>query len=158
MNNTRHIKKFEEFSICCNISDGDNIISEHKNLGFLLYHIGVRGTGRVGIPFSSNYKELDTERNKLVCMKDWIYEHKIYTTNEHSELYGFNTNDANQDWDAKLITESFIGDDKSLLICFDGACSINNTSIEKMDYIELDNKEYNLDLNGGFLVMFTKKF
>ena len=154
---TRFIKKCEEFHICCNISDGNNIISEHYNLGYVLYHIGVKGVGKVGVPFSLDYKNLDAFNNNFVDVREWIDNHKIYVTDESGELYGFNSLDRNQDWDGKLIHESFTGNDRSWLICFNGKPIINNVEMQKMDYTKLENKCYNVDIKDGIVGMFTKK-
>ena len=154
---TRFIKKCEEFHICCNISDGNNIISEHYNLGYVLYHIGVKGVGGVGVPFSLDYKKLDAFSNNFVDVREWIDSHKIYVTDESSELYGFNSLDRNQDWDGKLIHESFTGNDRSWLICFNGKPIINNVEMQKMDYTKLENKCYDVDIKDGIVGMFTKK-
>tara|TARA_B000000532_G_scaffold10752_1_gene7945 strand:+ start:594 stop:1067 length:474 start_codon:yes stop_codon:yes gene_type:complete len=154
---TRFIKKCEEFHICCNISDGNNIISEHYDLGHVLYHIGVKGVGRVGIPFSLDYKKLDAFSNNFVDVREWIDSHKIYVTDESSELYGFNSLDRNQDWDGKLIHESFTGNDRSWLICFNGKPIINNVEMQKMDYAKLENKFYDVDIKDGIVGIFTMK-
>lgn len=154
---TRFIKKCEEFHICCNISDGNNIISEHYDLGHVLYHIGVKGVGRVGVPFSLDYKKLDAFSNNFVDVREWIDSHKIYVTDESSELYGFNSLDRNQDWDGKLIHESFTGNDRSWLICFNGKPIINNVEMQKMDYAKLENKFYDVDIKDGIVGIFTMK-
>ena len=154
---TRFIKKCEEFHICCNVSDGNNIISEHYDLGHVLYHIGVKGVGRVGVPFSLDYKKLDAFSNNFVDVREWIDSHKIYVTDESSELYGFNSLDRNQDWDGKLIHESFTGNDRGWLICFNGKPIINNVEMQKMDYAKLENKFYDVNIKDGIVGMFTKK-
>lgn len=154
---TRFIKKCEEFHICCNISDGNNIISEHYDLGHVLYHIGVKGVGRVGVPFSLDYKKLDAFSNNFVDVREWIDSHKIYVTDESSELYGFNSLDRNQDWDGKLIHESFTGNDRSWLICFNGKPIINNVEMQKMDYAKLENKFYDVDIKDAIVGIFTMK-
>ena len=154
---TRFIKKCEEFHICCNISDGNNIISEHYDLGHVLYHIGVKGVGRVGVPFSLDYKKLDAFSNNFVDVREWIDSHKIYVTDESSELYGFNSLDRDQDWDGKLIHESFTGNDRSWLICFNGKPIINNVEMQKMDYAKLENKFYDVDIKDGIVGIFTMK-
>ena len=154
---TRFIKKCEEFHICCNISDGNNIISEHYDLGHVLYHIAVKGVGRVGVPFSLDYKKLDAFSNNFVDVREWIDSHKIYVTDESSELYGFNSLDRNQDWDGKLIHESFTGNDRSWLICFNGKPIINNVEMQKMDYAKLENKFYDVDIKDAIVGIFTMK-
>jgi hypothetical protein len=71
-------------------------------------------------------------------------------------MYGFNAIDIKQDWNGKLIKESFRGDDKSWLICFDGNPVINGVNINPMDYSKLDNKYYDVCLNNAVVGIFTK--
>tara|TARA_Y100000739_G_C20173784_1_gene268995 strand:- start:272 stop:490 length:219 start_codon:yes stop_codon:yes gene_type:complete len=71
-------------------------------------------------------------------------------------MYGFNAIDIKQDWNGKLIKESFRGDDKSWLICFDGNPVINGVNVNPMDYSKLDNKHYDVCLNNAVLGIFTK--
>ena len=70
--------------------------------------------------------------------------------------YGFNTLNKNQDWDGKLINESFEGDDKSWLVCFDGRPVINGLELARMDYAKLENKHYDVDIKDGLVGVFTK--
>ena len=153
----RYFRNCDAFTICCNISESNNIISEHHDLGYLLYHIGVKGVGRVGIPFSSDYKPLDAVNNNLVNMKEWIDEHKIYTTDEHSELYGFNSLNRDQDWDARIIRDSFDATIKDWLVCFKGMAVVNGKPMKKLDYAKLDEKHYDVYADNSLLVLFTKK-
>ena len=62
-----------------------------------------------------------------------------------------------QDWDGKLIKESFFGDSKSYLVCFNGSPVVNGIEMQRMDYALLQPKEYEVELNDGLLGMFTKK-
>ena len=63
----------------------------------------------------------------------------------------------NYDWDGKLVTESFKGDDKSWLICFKGEPVINGVTMKIMDYAKLSDKNYEVVLNDALLGIFTKK-
>ena len=62
----------------------------------------------------------------------------------------------NQHWDGKLVNESFEGDDKSWLVCFDGRPVINDVELSRMDYAKLENKHYNLISNNSIVGVFTK--
>ena len=70
-------------------------------------------------------------------------------------IYGFNKID-NYDWDGKLVTQSFEGDDKSWLICFDGEPIVNGVKMKTMDYAKLSDKDYKVVLNDALLGKFTK--
>jgi hypothetical protein len=72
-------------------------------------------------------------------------------------MYGFNTSEKYVDWDGRLVTESFTGDDKSWLICFDGNPVVNGKVLHKLDYAKLEQKLYNVEINDGLIGVFTKK-
>jgi len=110
-----------------------------------------------GKEWKLDYKKLDAFSNNFVDVREWIDSHKIYVTDESSELYGFNSLDRNQDWDGKLIHESFTGNDRSWLICFNGKPIINNVEMQKMDYAKLENKFYDVDIKDGIVGIFTMK-
>ena len=71
-------------------------------------------------------------------------------------MYGFNSIDIKQDWNGKLVKESFEGDNKSWLICFDGTPKINGITLKSMDYAKLESKHYNIDINDAIVGVFTK--
>ena len=89
-------------------------------------------------------------------MKDYIGHHTIFESYEPFLIYGFNTLDVKDDWDGKLISESFEGNDRSYLICFDGRPIINGIQMQRMDYAKLENKCYNVDIKDGMVGVFTK--
>ena len=72
-------------------------------------------------------------------------------------MYGFNPLKVGQDWDGQLVKESFFGDSKSYLICFNGSPVVNGIEMQRMDYALLQSKEYKVEINDGVLGMFTKK-
>ena len=73
-------------------------------------------------------------------------------------MFGFNPLKPDQDWDGKLIEESFVGDSDSYLVCFDGNPVVNGVEMQRMDYAKLTDKKYEVELKNGLLGMFTKKF
>ena len=83
---------------------------------------------------------------------------RIYQAYSDFHIFGFNPLKPDQDWDGKLVKESFFGDSKSYLICFDGHPIVNSFKMKRMDYAKLTEKEYKLELNGGLLGMFTKNY
>ena len=82
----------------------------------------------------------------------------MFFSQAHDNFYvaGFNPLDKNDDWDGKIIEESFYGNDRSWLICFDGNPIVNGKELKLFDYAKLKDKEYDVNLNGGVIVMFTK--
>lgn len=156
MKYTRFFKKCEDFSICSEIGDADCIVAEHTNERRTLYQIIVYGSGKVARPFESKFKVLDSLNNNFVNLKEYLHDHTIFHSTESFHMYGFNTLSKDIDWDGKLVTESFIGDNMSWLVCFDGNPVVNGKVLHKLDYAKLSEKDYNIVLNDGILGMFTK--
>ena len=156
MKYTRFFKKCEEFSICSELGDVDCIVAEHTEERRTLYQIVVYGSGKVARPFESEFKVLDSSDNNFVDLKEYLHDHTIFHSTEPFHMYGFNTSEKYVDWDGRLVTESFTGDDKSWLICFDGNPVVNGKVLHKLDYAKLSEKDYNVVLNDGILGMFTK--
>ena len=71
-------------------------------------------------------------------------------------MFGFNALTPSQDWDGRLVKESFDGDNKSWLICFSGKPIINGIVVKPLDYAKLDNKHYEVTLNDAIVGVFTK--
>ena len=156
MKYTRFFKKCEEFSICSELGDSDCIVAEHTEERRTLYQIVVYGSGKVARPFESEYKVLDSLDNNFVNLKEYLHDHTIFHSIEPFHMYGFNTSEKNIDWDGRLVTESFTGDDKSWLICFDGNPVVNGKVLHKLDYAKLENKWYNVDVNDSIVGIFKK--
>lgn len=156
MKYTRFFKKCEDFSICSELGDSDCIVAEHTEERRTLYQIVVYGSGKVARPFESEFKVLDSSDNNFVDLKEYLHDHTIFHSTEPFHMYGFNTSEKYVDWDGRLVTESFTGDDKSWLICFDGNPVVNGKVLHKLDYAKLSEKDYNVVLNDGILGMFTK--
>ena len=90
-----------------------------------------------------------------VDLKKYMGTDTIFQSYKPFHIYGFNKID-NYDWDGKLVTESFKGDDKSWLICFKGEPTINGVTMKTMDYAKLCDKDYKVVLNDAILGIFTK--
>ena len=54
------------------------------------------------------------------------------------------------------MNESFEGNTRSYLICFDGRPIINGTELRRMDYAKLENKWYDIDIKDGVVGVFTR--
>ena len=156
MKYTRFFKKCEEFSVCSELGDSDCIVAEHTDERRTLYQIVVYGSGKVARPFESEYKVLDSLDNNFVDLKEYLHDHTIFHSTEPFHMYGFNTSEKYVDWDGRLVTESFTGDDKSWLICFNGNPVVNGKVLHKLDYAKLENKWYNVNINDGLIGVFTK--
>lgn len=151
----RYFKKCEEFAICSEVGESNFLFPETSDERRTLYQIVVKGTGRVGKIFDSGYTELDEQNNYFVDLKKYMGTDTIFQSYKPFHIYGFNKID-NYDWDGKLVTESFKGDDKSWLICFKGEPTINGVTMKTMDYAKLCDKDYKVVLNDAILGIFTK--
>ena len=106
--------------------------------------------------FDSEYMVGDVNGVYFADVKQFLGHHTIFESFEPVKMYGFNTLDLQQDWDGKLVKESFDGDDRSWLICFKGNPIINGKELRVMDYAKLENKHYDVTLNDAIVGVFTK--
>ena len=152
----RFFKKCEEFSICSEIADsGDYFVDGYPD-NTTMFHICTKGSVRLAKPFDG---EIDILPNKeLVDTRKYLYEQRIYQALEDLYIIGFNPLKPEQDWDGELIKNSFTGNIKSYLICFDGKPVVNGKEMKRWDYASLVNKTYEVEINDGILALFTKKY
>ena len=152
----RYHRKCDEFSICCEVGEAGVIFLENSFERKTLYQIIVRGSGRMSKTFDSEYIVGDSKNNNFLDLKKYMGFHTIFESTKPFLIYGFNTLDTQQDWDGKLISGSFNGDDKSYLICFYGNPIINGVKLESRNYAKLENKHYDVVLNNSITGVFTK--
>ena len=152
----RFFKKCEEFSICSEIADSGDYFVDGYPANTTIYHICTKGSVRLAKPFDG---EVDLLSNgELFDCRKYLYEQRIYQALEDLYIIGFNPLKPEQDWDGELIKNSFMGNVKSYLICFDGKPVVNGKKMEKWDYASLVNKIYEVELNDGILALFTKRY
>ena len=106
--------------------------------------------------FDSNFLEGDCKNKIMTDLRGFMGSDTIFQSYEPFHMYGFNTLDPHQDWEGKLIKESFMGDNDSWLVCFDGNPTINDVLLSRMDYAKLENKWYNIDINNSIVGVFKK--
>ena len=82
--------------------------------------------------------------------------HTMFQSYTPFHIYGFNTLNIHDDWDGRLVKNSFKGDNKSWLICFKGKPIINGVTMKTNDYAKLSEKDYEVILNDALLGIFTK--
>ena len=150
-----YFKKCEEFAVCSEVGESNLLFPETFDERRTLYQIVVKGEGRVGRIFDSEYTKLDEKENNFVDLKKYMGTDTIFQSYKPFHIYGFNKID-NYDWDGKLVTQSFEGDDKSWLICFYGEPIVNGVKMKTMDYAKLSDKDYEIVLNDALLGKFTK--
>ena len=149
----RFLKKCEDFSICAETGDAGDYFVEGFPDNYTIFHILLKGKIKLAEPFSDEFIMLN---DTLTDTKHYLYRDRLYHALEDCFIVGFNPLNPKTDWDAQLITESFVGNDRSYLICFDGNPTVNGKQMQRWDYTQLSDKEYSVD-NDGILVMFTRK-
>ena len=68
----RYFKKCEEFAICSEVGESNLLFPETHDERRTLYQIVVKGTGKVGRIFDSEYTNLDEQNNYFVDLKKYI--------------------------------------------------------------------------------------
>ena len=152
----RYFKKCSDFSLCCSIGDANEVHAEHSNERTTMYQIMIKGSGKIGIPFEDDSVATIATAPAFVDLKKYFGKHTIFHSTEPFIMYGFNTLEIDQLWDAKLVTESFRGNDCHRLVCFDGRPVINGVELERMDYAKLEDKDYDVQINDGLVGLFWK--
>ena len=151
----RYYAKCGDFSLCCSVGDANEVHAEHSDNRTTMYQIMVKGSGKIGIPFRSDFIN-SAEAPAFADMKIYFGEHTVFQSFEPFIMYGFNTLEPDQMWDGKLVTESFRGSDRHRLVCFDGRPVINGVELERMDYTQLEDKDYDVQINDGVVGLFWK--
>lgn len=154
----KYYKKCGDFIICGYEAEKGSIGHEYGGYRTTLYQIIVKGSGKIAKLFDSNVKNLSVSGGRLVDLKDLLGKDVVFQFTEDTEVFGFNTLDVKQDWNAELITDTFTASsDDSWLICFEGKSSVNDKDFEKYDYSKVTKgTEYKVTLNNSILVLFTK--
>ncbi len=157
----RFFRKCEDFSLCVNIGESGYVLAENPNERFTIFYYGVKGKGKFGKPFESDY--LMIESNVITDVQDYVNGEVLFQALEDFFLIGFNTLDKNVKWEAELLTkENNIITDKpgrSFLLCLDGDVMVNDKKFKRYDYAEIfSGIEYTLDIkDNSALGFFSKK-
>ena len=151
----QYLKKCGDFSICSERGDAGFLFTEYAKERSTLYQIVIRGAGKIAKVFD-NVSEEVIEGEQIYNLKKYLGYDTIFKSYEPFHIFGFNTLDPNQDWDGRLIGESFTGNDRSRLVCFDGNPVINGKELQPLDYAILEDKLYNVEINDSIVGVFTK--
>ena len=156
MNFTRSIKKCDSWVACAYMADKETIGFEHHPDRKVLYQYVYYGSAKIGKPFSSEYT-LINQKGHLVDVKQFYMKDIIYDFLEDTSMWGFNTLNDDDDWNGKLINNTYTAKGQSVLVCLDGSPVVNNITLSRYDYDELtDGKKYNILSDSGVLALFTK--
>lgn len=158
----RFIKKCEDFYVCAEYGDKNSIGVEFPDDRKTMYQYMVQGKiSLITIDEDKFTRRLceanDSTKHQLIDVKEHLNNRLLLTAEEDFFMIGFNTLHKGIDWDGEIKTESFIGNDNSWLIIFDGSSVINGKTLYRFDYAKLENKFYDITLNDGIIAVFTKK-
>ena len=152
----RSIKKCESWVACAYSADKGTIGYEHHLERKVLYQYVYYGSAKIGKPFMSGYRLID-QKGELVDVKEFYMRDIIYDFVEDTSMWGFNTLNDDDDWNGKLINNTFTAKGQSVLVCLDGSPVVNNITLSRYDYDELtEGKIYNIISDSGILALFTK--
>lgn len=152
------VKKCEDFYVCAEIGEkgafGYEFVEDRKTM----YQYIIKGQiSLITISEDDLTRQVCNSDNGLIDVKKYRYSPLCCRADDDFYMVGFNTLHNNIDWEGEIKKESFIGNDDSWLIVFDGNPSINGKSLKRFDYAKLENKKYNVTLNNGVIAVFTKK-
>ena len=99
MSYKRFFRKCEEFSICGVIGDAADIDMDGAMDNNTIYHIVIKGSGRLGTPFDSTSIIASHDKNNFVNEKHLKGREKIYEAFSDFHIFGFNPLQPYQDWD-----------------------------------------------------------
>ena len=161
----RFYRECSEFSICVNIGKKDYVLAEHPSNTNTVFYYVIKGSGKLGKMFSEDF--ITIKETNFVDVRDTIYDYRTFHSLEEFHLVGFNTNDKNQRWDGRLVTENELdirsmydtpkmSNKRNFLVCFDGKPVVNGKILKRYDYSEIyPTKTYNIE-HSGILGLFTK--
>lgn len=152
----RYMKKCEEFVICSETGSAGDVFVDRAIENRALYHILIKGSGRGGFVFDSEYVEADAKDNNFHCKKEYLGKNLIFEAYEDYHIFGFCPLELSHDWSGRLVKESFDGEDGTWLICFDGKPVVNGKELQRMDYARLENKRYEVELKDSVIGLFKR--
>lgn len=154
MNFVRYHKKCESWMACGAKGDKGAINFDYAHERKTIYQYVIKGLIKVSKLFSGESKIYGS--GALIDVKEFYNHNVVYEFLEDSDAWGFNPLHE-EDWDGKIVNETFKAEKQSVLVCLDGSPIVNNIMMSRYDYDELTfGKTYNIIHNDGVLALFTK--
>lgn len=152
------VKKCEDFYICTEMGEkgafGYEFVEDRKTM----YQYIIKGKiSLISISEDDLTRQVCNSDDGLIDVKKYRHSPLCCRADDDFYMVGFNTLHKNIDWEGEIKKKSFIGNDDSWLIVFDGYPSINGKNLKRFDYAKLESKKYNVTLNDGVIAVFTKK-
>ena len=119
-----------------------------------IYQYATKGLVKISKLFSSESKIFGS--GALINVKEFYNHNVVYEFLEDTDVWGFNPINED-DWDGKIVNQTFKSSGTSILVCLDGNPIVNNITLSRYDYDELTaGKIYNIIPDNGVLALFTK--
>lgn len=119
-----------------------------------IYQYATKGLVKISKLFSSESKIFGS--GTLINVKEFYNHNVVYEFLEYTDVWGFNPINED-DWDGKIVNQTFKSSGTSILVCLDGNPIVNNITLSRYDYDELTaGKIYNIIPDNGVLALFTK--
>jgi hypothetical protein len=156
----RFFKEYGEFTLCVNIGEKGYTLLEHFNERYTAFSYLIKGAGRFGKLFDSNY--VDMGEKKVLDFQDYFHEPLAYQATEDFHMIGFNIYDKNIRWEYKLLTPKdktiIVEKEKNFLVCLNGSVSISGENLNMYDYMKIEaNQEYYVhDLGDAEVCIFSE--
>jgi len=158
----RFYRKCDEFALCVNIGKKDFVTVETPGERYTIFQYNIYGGGKAGEMFKEGYFE--SQVGELMDLREHVHKYVIFQATDDFFTIGFNTNDKNQGWDGRLLTETKldlttpeITSNRYFILCLDGKPTVNDKKLKRYDYSEVyPNKVYNIEYNNGVIGLFTK--
>jgi len=158
----RFYRKCDEFALCVNIGKKDFVTVETPGERYTIFQYNIYGGGKAGEMFKEGYFE--SKVGELMDLREHVHKYVIFQATDDFFTIGFNTNDKNQGWDGRLLTETKLDlttpettSNRYFILCLDGKPTVNGKKLKRYDYSEVyPNKIYNIEYDLGVIGLFTK--
>ena len=161
----RFYRKCDEFALCVNIGKKDYVTIENPKDRFTIFQYNIYGGRRAGEMFKDGY--IESKVGELMDVSEHVNKYVIFHATEDFFTIGFNTNDKNQGWEGRLLTESQldlsklvtpeITNKRYFILCLNGKPIVNGKKLKRYDYSEVyQTKVYDIKYNDGVIGLFTK--
>tara|TARA_B100001113_G_scaffold282340_1_gene237314 strand:+ start:500 stop:934 length:435 start_codon:yes stop_codon:yes gene_type:complete len=141
---------------CANKADNGYLGLEYGSNRKTIFQYIYYGSAKICKTFSNETRIIEN-KGEIIDVKEFYGQDVIFNFLEDSYIWGFNKLNEFEDWDARLVKETFTSEGQSVLVCIDGNPIVNDIKLNRYDYDELtEGKIYNIISDSGILALFTK--
>jgi len=146
----------QSWMACANKADKGYLDLEYGSDRKTIFQYIFYGSAKICKTFSNETRIIEN-KGEIIDVKEFYGQDVIFNFLEDSYIWGFNKLNESDNWDARLVKEKqIIGTHKSVLVCLGGSPVVNENTLQRFDYDELqESKIYNIDMRDGVLALFT---